>query len=208
VRGSPKDQAENRSMGMREASTSVSFSAFMTAVVFFFIGLLLTGEPELQLRLRIALLYFFGSAFGFMYSALVYANATGAIARLKTKAFERNMVTGNALSEYFGVYGLALAVPVAVLGYSPDQILSLGVFSLSSLFMVVYHAMGYSILERYIGRKGACWALVPLIGLSGGGFFAMLRGNLVLHYGFYASLAAMIFALTCVALCGREKATS
>lgn len=137
---------------MNEASISVMLTSFMTAVVIFFIGLLLTGDAKLQIRLRVPLVLLFFSAFGFLYSTLIYANASGEIARLKKNMFDRQMTIGNILSEFFGVYCLVFAVPIVVLGYSPDKILSFFVLIISLLSFLIYHLMGYSILERYMKR--------------------------------------------------------
>lgn len=150
---------------MNEASISVMLTSFMTAVVIFFIGLLLTGEPELQMRLRVPLVLLFFSAFGFLYSTLIYANASGEIARLKKNKFDRQMTIGNVLSEFFGVYCLVFAVPIVVLGYSPDRILSFFVLGISLLSFLIYHLMGYSILERYL-KKSAFYLTLTLILLT------------------------------------------
>ena len=137
-------------LAMGEASLGVSTTSFLTAVGFFFIGLLLTGDKSLQLDLRVPLAFLFISAFGFLYSTLVYANASGEIARLNKHNFDRQMCVGNALSEYLGVYCLAFAAPLAVLGYSPDKVLSIVVFAISLSGWLLYHLLGYSILERYV----------------------------------------------------------
>lgn len=144
--------SKNPLLYMNEASISVMLTSFMTAVVIFFIGLLLTGDAKLQIRLRVPLVLLFFSAFGFLYSTLIYANASGEIARLKKNMFDRQMTIGNILSEFFGVYCLVFAVPIVVLGYSPDKILSFFVLIISLLSFLIYHLMGYSILERYMKR--------------------------------------------------------
>jgi len=144
---------ENPELYMGEVEIGVSFTSFMTGVVFFFIGLLLTGDPSLQQFLRIPMLYLFMSAYGFLYSTLVYANASGEVARLRRKSFDTQMKIGNILSEYWGVYGLVFASPLVILGYSPDKLLALFVLGVSLLGFILYHLSGFSILERYFSRN-------------------------------------------------------
>lgn len=147
---------------MGEAATSVSFTSFMAVVVFFFIGLLVTGSSELQTRLRIPLVMLFISAFGFLYSTLIYANASGEVSRLRRKEFDRQMATANIISEYWGVYCLVFASPLVILGYSPDKILSIIVLVVCIVGFLFYHFLGFSILERYF-KKPLFYLLVFLI---------------------------------------------
>lgn len=176
-----KKNADNRSpranenkkhdLHMGETEVSVSLTSFMTATVFFFIGLLLTGERELQIRLRIAIIYLFLSAFGFLYSTLIYANASGEIARLHKRLFERQMSLGNIVSEYFGVYFLIFAIPIVILGYSPDRVLGVVVFAVCFLGFSAYHFLGFSILERYFARKASFIIVVFLLTLFNASIF-------------------------------------
>jgi len=185
----PKEDKDSKNplLFMNEASISVMLTSFMTAVVIFFIGLLLTGEPELQMRLRVPLVLLFFSAFGFLYSTLVYANASGEIARLKKNKFDRQMTIGNILSEFFGVYCLVFAVPIVVLGYSPDKILSFFVLGISLLSFLIYHLMGYSILQRYINR--------PLFYLT---LFVFLSVYLLSFFFFYTDMQSLFYILSSI----------
>jgi len=190
---------------MGEASASVSLTSFMAAVVFFFIGLLLTGDPELQIRLRVPLFLLFVSAFGFLYATLVYTNATGEIARLRSNSFARQMSVANVLSEYFGVYGLVFATPVVILGYSPDAILSVAVCVISSGALLFYHLAGYSILRRYTSSSVLTIVLLSLLLLSGGGFTAFYFGSTVAHYVLYGILFSELITLTWLSLTRSEQ---
>ena len=190
---------------MGEASTSVSLTSFMAAVAFFFIGLLLTGEASVQIRLRVPLFFLFVSAFGFLYATLVYTNATGEIARLKSNSFARQMSVANVLSEYFGVYGLVFATPVVVLGYSPDAMLSVAVLVVSSGALLFYHLAGFSILERYTSALGMGLLLLAMIGLSGAGFIAFYLDAVLAHYIFYSLLFVLLIGMAWRSLSRAEQ---
>jgi hypothetical protein len=145
-----------------EVGIGVSFSSFMTAVVFFFIGLLLTGKLELQFRLRVPLILLFLSAFGFLYATLIYANASGEQARRGEKVFDKQVSAGNILSEYLGLYCLVFSLPITVLGYSPDKILAVILLIIDCAGFYIYHKLGYSIFERYLGKNDMRY-LMPLV---------------------------------------------
>ena len=190
---------------MNEASISVMLTSFMTAVVIFFIGLLLTGDPVLQMRLRVPLVLLFFSAFGFLYSTLVYANASGEIARLKKNKFDRQMTIGNILSEFFGVYCLVFAVPIVVLGYSPDKILSFFVLVISLFSFLIYHLMGYSILERYLKRSAFYLTLSMILSTYLFVFIFFYVEREVLFYTLSAFLIFQIITLILILLQKKEK---
>lgn len=197
--------SKNPLLFMNEASISVMLTSFMTAVVIFFIGLLLTGEPELQMRLRVPLVLLFFSAFGFLYSTLVYANASGEIARLKKNKFDRQMTIGNILSEFFGVYCLVFAVPIVVLGYSPDKILSFFVLIISLFSFLIYHLMGYSILQRYLKRSAFYLALSMILLTYLFVFIFFYVEREVLFYTLSAFLIVQIITLILILLQKKEK---
>lgn len=176
-------------------STAVAFTAFMTALVFFFAGLLLTGSAAAQERLRIPLTMLFMSAFGFLYSTLIYANATGEVARRRQRPFVRQMSVGNVISEYFGVYGLVLAIPIAILAYSPDRTLAIIVLALSLSGLGVYHHLGYSILERYVSRNEMHLVLAGLGILTVGQFSTFYADVLPAYYVFSGLLLTALATL-------------
>lgn len=172
----------DKELAIGESSTGVAFSSFMTAVVVFFAGLLLTGPADVQERLRVPLVLLFVSAFGFLYGTLIYANASGDIARRDPSGFERAMSHGNVVTEFFGVYGLVLAIPLAVLGYSPDRPVAVAVLVVAAAGFALYHALGYSILQRYCGRRGTASVVGVLLVVNLVQFVALLeRAQVVLY---------------------------
>lgn len=198
------EEFEDRELYMGESEISVSLTSFMTAVVFFFAGLLLTGSSDLQIRLRIPLLLLFISAFGFLYSALIYANASGEVARLNKNKFHRQMSAGNILSEYLGVYCLVFAIPIAVLGYSSDKIFSIIVLIVSVMGFVFYHILGYSILERYFDKPYIYFILLFMIGSQTSCFYFFYIEKMIEHYFSSALLILSILGVLIYSL-GKEE---
>ncbi len=143
-----KIDKEQLDLYLNESGISVSLTSFAAAIDFVFIGLLLTGDQSLQVRLRVPLILLFLSAFGFIYASLIFANASGKVSRLDYSTFEKYMHTGNIVSEYFGVYGLIFAVPLVILGYSPDPVLPLVILLISVLGFSFYQFSRFSILSR------------------------------------------------------------
>jgi hypothetical protein len=192
----PSKPASEASLYMGEASTSVSLMSFMTALVFFFAGLLLTGSAENQVRLRVPLSMLFLSAFGFLYATLIYANATGEIARRHRHGFDRQMSVANVVSEYFGVYGLVLAIPLTVLGYSPDRPLAMIVLILAVTGLWFYHSLGYSIMERYYSRQRTTALMVSILAINIGQFVSFYMDIPALYYLLSACLCGIFALLT------------
>lgn len=190
------EKIENLELYMGETDISVSFTSFMAAVVFFFIGLLLTGNPELQFRLRIPLIFLFLSALGFLYSTIIYANASGELSRLKKHSFDKQISVGNIISEYFGVYCLIFAIPITLLGYSPDRVLATTILVLSGTGFFMYHYLGYSILERYVSRPLSNYIVLLLLGLHVTSFYEFFEENIPAYYILSALLLVAIGVIT------------
>jgi len=191
---------EDLELYMGETDISVSFTSFMAAVVFFFIGLLLTGDPELQIRLRVPLIFLFLSALGFLYSTIIYSNASGELSRLRKHSFDLQIAAGNIISEYFGVYCLIFAIPLTILGYSPDRTLAVIVLILNSTGFFMYHHLGYSILERYVGRSSLNYIVLFLIGLHVMSFYEFFVGDILAYYFLSSVLLLTIGIITVLSI--------
>lgn len=172
-----------------EADTSVSLTSFGTIMDTFFIGLLLTGSSELQISLRVPLAYLFLSLFGFLYSTLIYANASGEAARseLESKGeyldrFDRQMDLANTLSEYWGFYFAAFAFPLVILGYSPDRMLAIVVLIAHVIGFTIYHMSGYSILERNFNRQNSMIIFLLLLSVHVISFITFFSNSIRLFY--------------------------
>jgi len=134
------------------ADTEVSFSAFMTAVSLFFIGLLLDGDPNTERALQIPLIYLFASSFAFFYSALIYANTSSQSPAVKKhdRGLNYQFNWANALSESLGVYCLGFALPLTVIAYAETITFPMVVLGMHFFGFIFYHGMGFSIIERNI----------------------------------------------------------
>jgi hypothetical protein len=156
-------------VSMNEVGISVSTMSFLATVVFFLIGLLMnnkSADADLFVKLRLPMLFLFISSFGFMFSTLIYGNASGDIARLNEKNFSRQMTIANIISEYLGVYMLCYAMPILVLGYLPDKLLSIFVLVVEVLGFSAYHIFGYSILERYFSKTKTIFIMASGVALQ------------------------------------------
>ncbi|MBS3788594.1 hypothetical protein KGY79_10425 [Candidatus Bipolaricaulota bacterium] len=135
---------------MDETSSSLSLTSIMAMVSFFFIGLLLQTREGSLATLKMPLLYLFVSAFAFLYSTLIYANASGNIARLKDELAEKHLIAGNIISEFLGVYLIVFSMPMIISNYIDSLYFSATVFGFGVTGFWLYHQLGYSILQRYV----------------------------------------------------------
>ncbi len=177
---------------MNEIGISVSFTSFAAAIDFVFVGLLLTGDENVQMRLRIPIILLFLSAFGFIFATLIFANASGKIARSKNKVVRNYIETGNITSEYFGVYGLIFAVPLVILGYSPDKILSVIILVIAILGFSIYQFMHFSILSRLFNGTKFYFIVLTIL--------ALLTTSFILFYLNFNLLYQIIAILLVIVL--------
>ena len=131
-----------------DISVSVSFTAFFTAVTIFFTGLLLTKFEVYDISVKIPILFLIISTFGFLYATLVFANTSGSLAHGKLERIDKQNRVGLRLSEYIGVYFLVLAIPLVINVITTDSFLRLSTLIVALVGLVIYHASGFSIMER------------------------------------------------------------
>jgi hypothetical protein len=136
-----------------EVQTAVNVTSFMTGVTIFFTGLLITRFDSYDISIKIPILFLILSTFGFLYSTLIYANASGDLARLKAERFHKEMNLGDSIGEYIGVYFLVLSIPLVMNVITNDVFLRVAtlVVALGGLF--VYHISGFSIMQTHYKRK-------------------------------------------------------
>ena len=169
-------------INITEAFIGVALTSFMALVVFFFATLLMLEHPKDELSLRTPLIFLFYGAFGFIYATLIYANASGEIARRQKASFDRQMTIGNSLSEFVGVYGLIFAIPITILQFTGDETLSLVVFVMGLIGFSLYHILGFSILQRYLSRGPFSLLFLSLAALYVLVFLSAYWGQRDLHY--------------------------
>ena len=141
-------EKEDLSLLQTEIQTSVSFTAFMTAVTLFFVGLLITQFKVFDPSINIPILFLIISTFGFLYSTLIYANASGKVARFSNKDVQKDLNHGNALSEYLGIYLLILSIPLVIDIITVDNFLKISTLIAALGGLLIYHLLNYSIMGR------------------------------------------------------------
>jgi hypothetical protein len=139
---------EDLNLVAMEVQTSVSFTAFMTGVTLFFVGLLISQFKVFNSSINIPILFLIISTFGFLYATLIFANASGKVARSLDKEVQKDLNHGNALSEYLGVYLLILAIPLVINIISLDNFLKIATIIAALGGLIFYHVSGFSIMGR------------------------------------------------------------
>jgi hypothetical protein len=166
--------------------TAVSLVAFLSAIAFFFSGLLLTGDGTDNITKSVSLSLLFAAAFGFLFAALFYSNSAG---KYMLGIIDKKQISkANIISEYFGVYGLVFATPLAIYSYSGDAFMTTVVFLLASLGIFVYQtASGQSsVVERYFSERAV---LVITLFLIFAAALQILSAVLALLWLFYIGTA-------------------
>ena len=146
-----------------EIQVSVSFTAFMTAVTIFFVGLLITKFESFNVSIKIPILFLIISTFAFLYSTLIFANASGQLSHFVTKNFYKNMLIGDAISEYIGVYFLVLAVPLVINVITTDSFLRLATLIVALGGLLIYHMSGFSLMDRHFKRRHYWYLFLVII---------------------------------------------
>lgn len=148
---------QNRWAIFNEIGAGIAFTTFASAGSFVFLGVRLQkcegvcnagGIAGFSASLDIIALVI--CSFGFLFATLSYANATGVLARLSTMNYEEALERGNRVSEYFGVYPLIFAIPLAVEGATSSPI-PLIVKLVALVAFIGYHwSPRFSLLERVV----------------------------------------------------------
>gem|GEM_PF-4238362 len=152
---------QNRWAIFYEIAAGIAFTTFASAGSFVFLGVRLqkcTGRCDaggitgFSASLDIIALVI--CSFGFLFATLAYANATGVLARLSTMSYGEALERGNRVSEYFGVYALIFAIPLAVEGSTSSPIPFIVKLVGLIAFFGYHWAPRFSLLERVIGDRG------------------------------------------------------
>lgn len=136
-----------------EVQTVVSFTAFMTAVVVFFTGLILTTIKNYDISIKVPVSFLLISIFGFLFSTLIYTNAATEISARRLKQAKEYIFWGDVLSEYLGVYMLVLSMPLVINVLVADEYLSFVALASSVGGLIIYHFLHFSIIERHFKEK-------------------------------------------------------
>ncbi|MFJ2715861.1 GNAT family N-acetyltransferase [Streptomyces sp. NPDC087437] len=128
-----------------EAAAGIAFSGSILAAVTFLLGFAFASKrfPD---DVRLLLI---GATFSTVLSLIVYASASGELARIRSNSFGKIMKWGNVLSEYGGVLPFVISLPVtyAQVGSNPWTAMALAV--VLSAAIAWYEHSEFSIAFRF-----------------------------------------------------------
>lgn len=132
-----------------EMETSVQLTGVLLTVQTFLLGFALAirgTDPALVALLALALTVS-------LIAAVVYANASGEMARLDDVRFDRYLGLGNILSEFGGVLPTLQIVPVIVAAQLNDPTISLATCLAAGAVSAWYQAARLDIQSRYLPQR-------------------------------------------------------
>ena len=145
----------------------VSFTSFMTGVVVFFVGLLLSTFHNYDISIKIPISFLIISIFGFMYSTLIYTGAADEVSKKQKNSFFRHIFLGDVLSEYLGIYLLVLSIPLVVGAITNDSFLKATSIISALAGLTIYQFSHVSMVERHFkGRHTIISWIITLLGLA------------------------------------------
>lgn len=132
-----------------ECAAGIAFSSGLLAAVTFVLGFSFASSnyPD---AVRVLLM---GSALSTVLSLIMYANASGELARIRSNVFGRHMKWGNILSEFGGVFPFLIVLPVTfgeVTSSFAAAVVTAAVFS-ATLFL--YERSGFCMTSRFARNR-------------------------------------------------------
>ena len=173
-----------------EVQTYVSFTSFMTAVVVFFTGLILTQFKSFDILIKVPVTFLIVSIFGFLYSTLIYTNAACDVREGKLEKANKHILFGDILSEYLGIYLLVFSIPLVINVLTTDTFLRMVTLLSSIGGFAVYQFSHFSVLERHF--KNDHKKLSSLIILLG---FLLFTSQIYAFYFVEISMLFIVFIL-------------
>ncbi|MDX5568044.1 GNAT family N-acetyltransferase [Streptomyces sp. ID05-04B] len=173
LRGAPAleitrfEQDDPATLQSGEAAAGIAFSGAILAAITFLLGFAFTSTrfPD---DVRLLLI---GATFSTVLSLIVYASASGELARIHSNTFGKIMKYGNVLSEFGGVLPFLISLPVTYAQASGDPRTTMVLAALLSGGIAWYERSEFSIAHRF--RKSiveivlmAFTAASPLIGAA------------------------------------------
>ncbi|MET7732612.1 GNAT family N-acetyltransferase [Streptomyces sp. NPDC005402] len=128
-----------------EAAAGIAFSGSILAAITFLLGFAFTSTrfPD---DVRLLLI---GATFATVLSLIVYASASGELARIRSNSFGRIMKWGNVLSEYGGVLPFVISLPVTYAQASGDPWTTMVLAAVLSAAIGWYERSEFSIAHRF-----------------------------------------------------------
>lgn len=137
------------SLRQTQVQTYVNFTTFMTAVVVFFVGLLLASFKNFDISIKVPIAYLIISIFGFLYSTLIYTGAATEITHKREAQFKKSMLLADVISEYLGVYLVVVSIPFVIGAVTNDAFLRLVSIIAAGAGLIIYQFSHVSMIERH-----------------------------------------------------------
>jgi uncharacterized membrane protein YjfL (UPF0719 family) len=154
-----------------EAAAGIAFSGAVLAVMTFLLGFAFASSryPD---SVRVLLI---GATIATTMSLIIYASASGELARIRLNAFGRIMKWGNVLSEYGGVFPFIISLPITYTQVTGSRWSAITVSAILSAGLLIYDNSQFAIASRF------AWS-VPTRVLSVLGCTSPLTGSLLAYY--------------------------
>ncbi|ALV35805.1 GNAT family N-acetyltransferase [Streptomyces sp. CdTB01] len=159
------EQDDPATLQSGEAAAGIAFSGSILAAITFLLGFAFTSSrfPD---DVRLLLI---GATFSTVLSLIVYASASGELARIRSNSFGKIMKWGNVLSEYGGVLPFLISLPVTYAQASGDPWSTMILAVTLSTAIVWYERSEFSIAYRFRHSRSerllvALTAMSPTVG--------------------------------------------
>lgn len=128
-----------------EAAAGIAFSGSILAAITFLLGFAFSSTrfPD---DVRLLLI---GATFSTVLSLIIYASASGELARIRSNSFGKIMKWGNVLSEYGGVFPFLISLPVTYAQASGDPGTTMILAVAFSIAIAWYEHSEFSIARRF-----------------------------------------------------------
>ncbi|WP_189821658.1 GNAT family N-acetyltransferase [Streptomyces finlayi] len=128
-----------------EAAAGLTFSGAVLAAITFLLGFSFASQrfPD---DVRVLLI---GATFATTMSLIIYASASGELARMRSNAFGRIMKWGNVLSEYGGVLPFLISLPITYAEVTGSEASALTAGALLTVALALYERSRFSIADRF-----------------------------------------------------------
>jgi hypothetical protein len=155
------EQDDPATLQSGEAAAGIAFAGSILAAITFLLGFAFSSTrfPD---DVRLLLI---GATFSTVLALIVYASASGELARIRSNSFGKIMKWGNVLSEYGGVLPFLISLPVTYAQASGNPWTSMVLAVVLSAAIAWYEQSPFSIAHRFRRTPGEL-ALMVLTALS------------------------------------------
>lgn len=195
---------QKQSYSHSEIDIDVNVTSFMMTVATFFTGFLISSYDSFDKSVRMPVLFLIVSTLSFLFSNIIFANASGEIRAGNTDKANKHAAAGNIISEFLGIYLLVISLPLAINAITGDIFLRISVFTISAVAIFAYSMSTFSIIKRYVFKtfQRLLYSLVFIV------FWAICFSTQAGDSTAYVFSSAIIFIyliFTCFFLMAKEK---